>query len=127
MKKRARAAATILAALLLVSAAIPADQDKPEDMKKIIAEIAGDYEFSFQGQMLVVQFTEKDGKLFGAPVGETPEEIKPVAGKPLCFDITTAEEGMYYEMQFVRNEKGVIDKCVMNTMGMTIEGIKIIK
>jgi len=128
VKKRVFNLATVLAALLLLAAAVPVvAQDKPEDMKKIIAEIVGDYEFAYQGQVMVIQFTEKDGKLFGAPVGETPEEIKPIAGKPLFFDVTTAEEGQYYELQFVRNDKGVVDKCIMNTMGASIEGIKIIK
>ncbi|MDH4272454.1 MAG: hypothetical protein OEW18_10835 [Candidatus Aminicenantes bacterium] len=129
MKKTILTTATALLALACLAAiAAPAvAQDKPADMKKLIAEIIGDYEFSYQGESMLIQFTEKEGKLFGAPVGEMPEEIKPVAEKPLCFDITVAENGQYYELQFVRNDKGVIDKCVMNTMGMTIEGMKIIK
>ncbi|MCK7478202.1 MAG: hypothetical protein M0C28_12930 [Candidatus Moduliflexus flocculans] len=72
------------------TAAPAAAQDKPVDMKKLIAEIVGDYEFSAQGQILLVTFSEQDGKLFGAPPGETPEEIHPVEGKPLCFDVTLA-------------------------------------
>jgi hypothetical protein len=129
MKKTILTTATALLALVCLAAiAAPAvAQDKPVDMKKLIAEIIGDYEFSYQGESMLIQFTEKEGKLFGAPVGEMPEEIKPVAEKPLCFDITVAGNGQYYELQFVRNDKGVIDKCVMNTMGMTIEGMKIIK
>lgn len=117
-----------LALACLAALAIPASaQDKPVDMKKLLAEIIGDYEFSTGGQSLIVQFIEADGKLFGAPPGETPEEIKPVAGKKLCFDVTLAASGDYYELQFVRNDKGVIDKCVMTTMGQAIEGTKIIK
>jgi hypothetical protein len=104
-----------------------ATQDKPVDMKKLITEIAGDYSFDFQGQTLLVQFTEQDGKLFGAPPNETPELISPVEGKPLCFDVTVADSGDYYVLQFVRNDKGVIDKCVMTVQGMDIEGLKIIK
>ena len=104
-----------------------AAQDKPVDMKKLIAEIVGDYDFSFQGQSLLVQFTEQDGKLFGAPPGETPEEIHPVEGKPLCFDVTVAASGDYYELQFVRNDKGVIDKCIISVQGMVVEGLKIAK
>lgn len=128
MTKTIRAAAAILALAGLSVLAVPtAAQDKPVDMKKLIAEIVGDYDFSVQGESMVIQFTEQNGKLFGAPVGETPEEITPVEGKPLCFDVTVAEGGQYYELQFVRNDKGVIDKCVMNTSGMTIEGMKIIK
>jgi len=129
MKKTILTTATVFLALAgLAALAVPAvAQDKPVDMKKIIAEIVGEYDFSFQGESLIVQFTEQDGKLFGAPPGETPEEIKPVEGKPLCFDITVAEGGQYYELQFVRNDKGVIDKCIMSVMGTTVEGMKIIK
>ena len=104
-----------------------APQDEPVDMKKLIAEIIGDYEFSAEGQTLLVQFTEADGKLFGAPPGETPEEIHPVEGKPLFFGVTVSTNGQYYEMQFVRNDKGVIDKCIMTVMSMVIEGYKITK
>jgi len=129
MKKSILTMATALLALAcLVALAVPAAaQDKPVDMKKLIAEIIGDYDFSFQGESMVIQFTEQNGKLFAAPVGETPEEIKPVEGKSLSFDITVAANGQYYELQFVRNEKGVIDKCIMSVMGMTVEGMKIIK
>jgi len=121
------ALACLAAPVLAQVAAPPAAQDKPVDMKKLIAEIVGDYDFSFQGQSLLVQFIEQDGKLFGAPPGETPEEIHPVEGKPLCFDVTVAASGDYYELQFVRNDKGVVDKCIMSVQGMVIEGIKIIK
>jgi len=120
------AAPTTAQATAQAAAQVPA-QDKPMDMKKLIAEIIGEYEFAAGEQVLIVQFTEADGKLFGAPPGETPEEIHPVEGKPLYFDITLAQSGQYYELQFVRNDQGVIDKCVMNVGGMVIEGAKIIK
>lgn len=123
------AALACLAAMTLPlaaqTAAPAAAQDKPVDMKKLIGEIVGDYEFAAQGQSLLVTFIEQDGKLFGAPPGETPEEIHPVEGKPLCFDVTLADSGDYYELQFVRNDKGVIDRCVMTVQGMVIEGAKI--
>ena len=129
MKKIMRTSATALLALACLAAlAVPAvAQDKPVDMKKVLADIIGDYDFSIQGESMVVQFTESDGKLFGAPVGEAPEELTVIEGKPLCFCVTVAANGQYYELQFVRNDKGVIDKCVMNAMGMTVEGMKIIK
>ena len=44
-------------------------QDKPDDPKKLYLEIAGDYEFQMDSQSLIVNFFEKDGKLFG---GEAP-------------------------------------------------------
>jgi len=104
-----------------------AAKDKPVDMKKLIAEIVGDYNFEFQGQSLLVQFIDQNGKLFGAPPGETPEEIHPVEGKPLCFDVTVAASGDYYLLEFVRNAEGVIDKCVMTVQGMVVEGYKVKK
>jgi len=100
---------------------------QPVDMKKLIGEIVGQYEFAADTQTLLVEFVEFEGKLFGAPPGETPEEVHPVDGKPLYFDITLAQSGQYYELQFVRNDKGVIDKCIMNVGGMVIEGTRIIK
>jgi hypothetical protein len=129
MKKTIYTTATALLALAcLAIVAMPVGaQDKPVDMKKLIADIIGDYEFAIQGESMIVQFTESGGKLFGAPVGEAPEELTAVEGKPLCFSVTVAENGQYYELQFVRNDKGVIDKCVMNAMGMVVEGLKIIK
>jgi hypothetical protein len=121
------ALACIVAPLAAQAAPQAAAKDKPVDMKKLLAEIVGDYEFSAQGETLLVQFTEADGKLFGAPPGETPEEIHPVEGKPLAFDITVSTNGQYYEMQFVRNDQGVIDKCIMTVMGIVVEGYKIKK
>ena len=134
MKKRsalALAAVLALAGLTIsLAAQAPAQsgaQDKPADMKKLLAEIVGDYEFAVQGQTLVVQFTESEGQLYGAPVGQPAELISPVAGKALCFDITLAESGDYYVLQFVRNESGVIDKCLMTVRDMVVEGAKISK
>jgi hypothetical protein len=113
--------------LIFLSAAVYAGsqtQDKPVDTKKILEEIAGDYDFDFQGQIMMINFFEKDGKLFGAPVGETAEEILPVKGSLLKFEVTPGSTGQLYELEFVRNEKGVIDKCILKTMGTEIIGIK---
>ena len=130
MKKRALTLMTALLILTCLAAPLAAQtgaKAKPVDMKKLIAEIVGDWDFTFQGQSLAVQFTEQDGKLFGAPPGETPEEIKPVADKPLCFDVTVAASGEYYLLQFARDDKGLLNKCVMTVAGMTAEGVKVIK
>ena len=119
---------TCLAGLAAAQATSQAPaQDKPVDMKKLVAEIAGDFSFDFQGQVLLVQFTAQDDKLFGAPPGEAPEEIYPVEGKPLCFDVTVSTNGDYYVLQFVRNDQGVIDRCVMTAQGFVIEGVKVAK
>jgi len=99
-------------------------QDKPVDTKKLYNEIAGNYEFQAEGQIMVINFFEKDGKLYGAPVGETPEEILPVKGSPLKFEVFVSANGQLYQLEFVRNEKDVIDKCILRVGGMEIAGIK---
>jgi hypothetical protein len=117
----------LIAAMLAALPATSPAQDKPEDLAKVIQEIAGEYDFLYQGQTLTVIFSEENGKLFGAPPGDTPEEIKPMPGKPLCFDVTVSTTGQYYELQFARNDKGVIDKCRMTTMGIEIEGVRVVR
>jgi len=99
-------------------------QNKPADTKKLYNEIAGNYEFQVEGQIMVINFFEKDGKLYGAPVGETPEEILPVKGSPLKFEVFVSANGQLYQLEFVRNEKDVIDKCILRVGGMEIAGIK---
>ena len=103
----------------------PAPTLKPEDVKKILQEIAGDYDFDFQGQLMTISFIEKDGILYGAPVGETPEVMQPAADSPLKF--TASPNGQLFELEFFRNDKKVIDKCVVKAMGMEILGAKKIK
>jgi hypothetical protein len=38
-----------------------------------------------------------------------------------------SDGGEYFVLQFVRNEKGVIDRCSLTSQGRTVEGTKIIK
>jgi len=129
-KRILKSSVAAVAALALITAVViptAVAQAKPEDMKKVMAEIAGDWNFTMGDQTLTVQFTVQDGKLFGAPPDETPEELKPVQDKPLCFDVTVSGNGEYYFMKFIRSEKGVIDKCTMTVQGMEVPGVKIIK
>ncbi len=100
-------------------------QAKPADVKKLLQEIAGDYDFDLQGQPMTVTFFEKDGVLYGAPPGETPEAIQPSVDSPLKF--TVAPNGNFMELEFFRNEKKVIDKCVIKTQGMELAGTKRVK
>jgi hypothetical protein len=89
------------------------------------AALCGDYEFEFEGQVMVVSFYEEDGVFYGAPEGETPEEIVPVEGEPLKFEVTVSTNGQYYEIEFVKGEDGKIDTCILRTMGMELEGYRI--
>jgi len=100
---------------------------EPVDLKKLCQEIAGDYEFMMDTQSLIVNFFEKDGKLFGAPPGETPEEIIQVKDSTLKFEVVVSGTGQLYQLEFVRNENKVIDKCIMRVAGMEVVGAKLKK
>jgi hypothetical protein len=122
-----------LLAVLALSTALSAQvasqpaQAKPEDKPKLYAEIAGDYTFDMGGQSQLITFIVRDGSLYGAPAGETQELLVPVKDKPLNFEVTVSTNGQFFQLEFVRNDKGVIFKCVLNGDGMTIEGLKAIK
>lgn len=120
-------AAMAAAAFLAAFSGLPAAaQTKPASETYKLEELVGDYEFNAEGQTLYVRFFVDNGKLFGAPPDETPEEISPVKDKPLCFEVTV-QNGEYYFLKFVRNDKGVIDTCIMSVQGMEITGTKIKK
>jgi hypothetical protein len=120
--------AAFAAAQVPAQAAAPtAPQTWPGDMKKLYLEITGDYVIDIQGQTQVLRMFEKDGALFGAPIDETPEAFKPIKDKPLFFEVTISSNGNYFEVQFVRDDKGVIFKTVLSSQGMTVEGLKTIK
>jgi len=118
--------------LILVLACLPAltiaatAQDKPADAKTAAAEIVGEYHFSVYGQTRIVQISENEGKLYAKPLDEPAELMSPVKDKPLCFDFTLVG-GDYYVLQFVRNDQGLVDKCVLTFAGWTFEGAKVIK
>jgi hypothetical protein len=95
-----------------------------EDAEKKYAPLVGDYEFDMQGQVMVVSFWVEDGKLVGAPEGETPEELEPVEGEDLKFEINTAD-GQFMELEFVKDESGKVTKCIVLMMGMEMEGVRI--
>jgi hypothetical protein len=122
-------AALAAAAALGLGGGLWAQETKaePVDSKKLYQEIAGDYEFTIDTQTLIVNFFEKDGKLYGAPPGEMPEELIPVKDAPLKFEVVVSTNGQLYQLQFVRNENKIIDKCIMNAMGMEVVGLKLKK
>jgi len=137
MRKKAIIRSLALFAALLLSFSVfaaaqaqaqaqpPAPKLKPEEVKKILQELAGDYDFDFQGQPMLITFFEKDGVLFGGPSGENPEVMQPAEDSPLKFSVSP--NGQFYELEFIRNEKKEIDKCVVKAMGMEIVGAKRIK
>jgi len=95
------------------------------DTEKLYAEIAGDYEFKVEGQVDVITFFVKDGVLMGRDSDDddgTP--LEPVKGQELEFEVTT-DEGQYLKFTFSRDENEKITQCMLVTMGMEMQGVKI--
>jgi hypothetical protein len=114
--------------LLVLNVSSLAQEKKQEEGKgaKVLAEIAGNYEFEYQGQFIVFVFSVKDGKLMGAPEGEAQEEAEPVEGEELTF-VGYAPDGREFRFVFKRDEDGKITTCKLSipAMGIEIEGTKI--
>jgi hypothetical protein len=97
------------------------------DTQKLYAEIAGDYEFDFEGQVDVITFFVKDGVLMGRDSDDDKgTQLEPVEGQELEFEVTT-DEGQFFKITFSRDENGKITQCQLVTMGMELNGVKIKK
>jgi hypothetical protein len=119
-------AAVTTAAVLFTFLGLPiAAQTKPAASTYKLEELIGDYNFEMGGESQILHFMIEKGKFYGAPEGENPEELTPVKDQPLCFDVTVASNGQYYFLKFVRNEKGVVDTCILTMQGMEVTGKKI--
>lgn len=99
-----------------------------QDKAKLYTEIAGDYEYEYEGQVIVIIYSVEDGVLYATQEGdpEPPARLEPVEGKELEFE-TSGSDGNLYVISFSRNEDGKITKSVMATMGIEINGVKIKK
>jgi hypothetical protein len=96
-----------------------------QDKAKLYAEIAGDYEYEYEGQVIIIIYSVEAGVLYGNSKGnpEPPSRLEPVEGKELEFT-ATGDDGNVYVISFSRDEEGKITKSRLSTMGMEIEGIK---
>ncbi len=95
------------------------------DTQKLYEEIAGDYEFEYEGQVEIITFFVQDGVLMGKD--STDDEgtpLEPVEGQELAFEVTT-DEGQFFEITFSRDEDGKITQCLLVTMGLELQGKKI--
>jgi len=97
-----------------------------QDKAKLYAEIAGDYEYEYEGQVTVIIYSVEDCVLYGTQEGdlEPPSRLDPVEGKELEFE-TIGGDGNLYVISFSRDEDGKITRSVLATMDIEIEGVKI--
>ena len=86
-----------------------------------------DYDFFVEGQSIVLNFFEKDGKLLGAPTGQSVEELYPVQGSPLKFEVRPSGSDQIFQLEFMRNDKGEIDRCHVISPEFETTGQKIKK
>ena len=123
-----RAIVCVSCMLLVLNVSSLAQEKKQEEGKgaKVLAEIAGNYEFEYQGQFVVFVFSVEEEKLMGAPEGEVQEELEPVQGEELTF-VGYAPDGREFRFVFIKDEDGKIAKCKLSVpaMGIEVEGTKI--
>lgn len=99
-----------------------------QDKAKLYAEIAGVYEYEYQGQITTIIYSVEDGALYGNTEGnpEPPSLLEPVEGKELEFT-ATSDDGNLYIISFSRDEEGQITKSLLSTQGIEVQGTKIKK
>jgi hypothetical protein len=99
-----------------------------QEKAKLYEEIAGDYEYEYQGQFIVITYWVEDDVLYATQEGnpDPPSKLDPVEGKELVFE-TTGSDGNLYVISFARDEDGKITKSTLATMDIEIEGVKIKK
>ena len=118
----------VVCMLIVLNVSSLAQEKKQEEDKgaKLLDEIAGNYEFEFQGQFIAFVFSVEDGKLMAAPEGEVQEALEPVEGEEMSF-IGYAPTGDEYRFTFARDDEGKITRCTVSipAMGIEIEGVRI--
>ncbi len=116
---------TCLAWLLSVVGGMSIAQAKV-DTEKLYSEIAGSYEFEYEGQYWVFEITVEDGNLMGAPEGEVPDILQPVEDTDMKF-VGFSPDGTEYQFKFARDDDGKITICTITVpaMGLEVEGARI--
>jgi hypothetical protein len=114
----------ILAAGLFFSS--PSISQEKTDAQKIYADVAGTYEFPHEGQMLILIFFVKDNLLYGKEQWDSEDvEIKPLDLEKLKFEATVQSNGSHYEIEFIRDEEGKVNKCHLSTAGIELDGERV--
>ena len=127
IEKSALSIFVFLLAILLVFPKTSFTQEEKGDTKKLYEEIAGYYEFETPDGPEFITFWVEDGVLKAQEDNDDEVVVlEPVEGKELYFELTDPN-GQLYELQFSRDEKGKITKCLVSVLGMEIEVVKIKK
>jgi len=124
-KAMTQAPALFLLAAGLFCPSLASAQEKA-DAQKVYADVAGTYEFSYEGQPLLITFVLHDGRLYGTEEsGGEEAELKLLDLEKLKFETTVQSTGQYYEIGFTRDEAGKINKCQLSSSGIVIDGTRL--
>lgn len=117
---------TCLAFLLSLFGGMSFAQENKVDTEKLYAEIAGSFEFEYEGQYIVFVFTVEDGNLMGAPEGEVLDILQPVEDTDMEFT-GFDPNGNEFQFKFARDDDGKITKCTVSvpSEGIEVEGARI--
>jgi len=117
---------TCLTFLLSVFGGMSFAQEKKVDTEKLYNEIAGRYEFEYEGQYVVFEFIVEDGNLMGAPEGEVPDVLQPAEDTEMTF-VGFDPDGNEFQFKFARDDDGKITKCtvIVAAAGIEVEGERI--
>jgi hypothetical protein len=118
-------------ALLLGGAVLPlAAQEKKPDPGPVAVykAIVGEFSFDAQGQVMIIGFWEKEGKLYGAPQGQESEYAELVVQDLALLKFTASPSGgNVFELEFKKDEAGQIATCVLRSAEFELVGIRIKK
>ena len=111
---------------LLAVFSVPSVAQEEQNTEKLLKEVAGDYEFEYEGQVIVFVFSVEDGNLLGAPEGESPEILEALEGEEMTW-FGFSPDGAEYQFKFKKNEEGEVSTCTCTipAMGIEIDGVKI--
>ena len=116
-------AATALVAGLVLSAAPPAQDQKPEDK---YAAFCGEYSFDLSAYgvgTITAKIYAENGYLYAwASSSDSPDMLNPVEDKPAKFFIDDPNEG-HWDFEFLKDEAGKYTKLRIVNEGMAIDSV----
>lgn len=95
-----------------------------EKRLQVYHAIAGDYRFILEEKTVLISFYVQDRYLMGKQENESEGIVlQRIEGNPMEFKFRPLD-GYVYELRFIRDENGKIEKCLLSVEGRKYEGLK---
>ncbi len=118
---------SVLAALLLLSTAVFAQDKKEETAEKKYAAIVGEYEFDLsefsQPNQTVRVYVEENALMIEGEDGD-PDEMEAVEGEEFTFTVEDPEQGTL-TFTFLKDDEDKYNLVTVEVMGFEISGTRI--